>query len=333
MKPWNRFAFPPAIGLLIDQKQIAMSVTVATLGGRREVAREIQSCEKHSAEAVLGRMLEPWVGAPGAKRSRVKPWVRVGLPEARVFQAALPITPSNRQHTAQNFFLEAVQATNVRAEDRIVELIKLDLDNRPLACVAASPRAVIESSIEMMSKLGTRVGLIEPGPASLHRAGAYFRKAPRGSKLCVRFFLGEIEGIGVLAAGAQPLFWHTFDLTNGDETAAILAAHSTLWMLGRHARISLPIDTVIIHGRPELALTQPQQEAFARGPEPDSSVAPSPPTTRRLLRSGSRSPIPGTAKPGSTWPARSNPRSRFVTFSPMASSLLTVPWWGPHRCS
>ncbi len=262
MKPWNRVAFPPAIGLLIDQKQIAMSVTVATLGGRREVAREIQSCEKHSAEAVLGRMLEPWVGAPGAKRSRVKPWVRVGLPEARVFQAALPITPSNRQHTAQNFFLEAVQATNVRAEDRIVELIKLDLDNRPLACVAASPRAVIESSIEMMSKLGTRVGLIEPGPASLHRAGAYFRKAPRGSKLCVRFFLGEIEGIGVLAAGAQPLFWHTFDLTNGDETAAILAAHSTLWMLGRHARISLPIDTVIIHGRPELALTQPQQEAF-----------------------------------------------------------------------
>jgi len=78
----------------------------------------------------------------------------------------------------------------------------------------------------------------------------------------VRFFLGEIQAIGVLAAGAQLLFWHTFDLTKGDETTAILAAYSTLWMMGRHARITVPIDTVIIHGRPELALTQPQQEAF-----------------------------------------------------------------------
>jgi len=262
MKPRSQFGFSPAIGLLVDQQQIAISVTAAALGGRREIAREVQLCDSQSTEEVLGRMLEPWLSSPRAKRSKMKPWVRVGLPEARVFQAAVPITASNRQHSAQNFFLEAVQATNVRAEDRIVELIKLDLDNRPLACVAASPRAVIESSIEMMSRLGTRVGLIEPAPTSLYRAGAYYRKAPRGSKLCVRFFLGEIHAIGVLAAGPQPLFWHTFDLTKGDETTAILAAYSTLWMMGRHARIALPIDTVIVHGRPELALTQPQQEAF-----------------------------------------------------------------------
>jgi len=140
MKPWKQFGFPPAIGLMIGQQQIAMSVTAAAIGGRREVAREIQPCDQQSPEEVLGRMLRPWVSAPGAKRSQVKPWVRVGLPEPRVFEAALPIIPSNCQHTAQNFFLEAVQTTNVRAEDRIVELIKLDLDNRPLACVAASPR-------------------------------------------------------------------------------------------------------------------------------------------------------------------------------------------------
>ena len=54
-----------------------------------------------------------------------------GLPEARVFQAAVPITPPTSQHTAQNFFLEAVQATNVRAEDRIVELVKVDARRPP----------------------------------------------------------------------------------------------------------------------------------------------------------------------------------------------------------
>ena len=57
--------------------------------------------------------------------------MRLGLPEARVFQAALPITPANQQHTPQNFFLEAVQATNVRAEDRIVELVKVELGRPP----------------------------------------------------------------------------------------------------------------------------------------------------------------------------------------------------------
>ena len=65
----------------------------------------------------------------------------------------------------------------------------------------------------------------------------------------------------MLAAGPQPLFWHAFDLPPATRTTAILAANSTLWMLGRHSRITLPIDTVIVHGRPELTLTQ-DPEAF-----------------------------------------------------------------------
>ena len=188
----------------------------------------------------------------------------MGLAGARVFQATLPITVSNRQYTAQNFFLEAVQATNIRAEDRIVELTKLDLDNCSLACVAASPRSFIESTIEMLSKLGVRVGLIEAAPAALYRAGVFYQKAPRGTKLCCRFFLGELQAIGVLAWGAQPLFWHTIDLPKGEETAAIMAAYSTLWIMGRDARITVPIDAVIVHGRPELTLTRQAAEFSTR---------------------------------------------------------------------
>ena len=120
----------------------------------------------------------------------------------------------------------------------------------------------------MMSGLGTRVGLAEPAPAALYRAGAFYQKAPRGSKLCARFFLGEQQAIGVLAAGAQPLFWHTFDLPSGEETTAILAAYSTLWMLGRHSRITLPIDTVIVHGRPEVHADARSPKRSASGPVP-----------------------------------------------------------------
>ncbi|MFI5454616.1 MAG: hypothetical protein ACHRXM_04120 [Isosphaerales bacterium] len=256
MKPPSRFGLWPSIGLVIDQEQIALSVMATTLRGRREIACKMQECGGQSPEEVLRRMLEPWIPSPGAKRAKPKPWVQVGVPESQVFQAVVPITHANRNATPQSFFLEAVQATNVRAEDRIIDLLKLELNKQPLACVAASPRGAIASLVDMMNELGTRVGLAEPAPAALYRAGAFYRKAPRGSKLAVRFFLGREQAIGVLAAGAQPLFWHTFDLRPGDETAAILAAYSTLWMLGRHGRITLPIDTLIVHGRPELALTQ-----------------------------------------------------------------------------
>jgi hypothetical protein len=99
MKPSMPFALRPAIGLVIDEQQIAMSVVATTPRGRREIARQTQSCDGLSPEEVLGKMLEPWVAAPGAKRPRAKPWVHVGLPEAQVFQATVPITSSNRQNT------------------------------------------------------------------------------------------------------------------------------------------------------------------------------------------------------------------------------------------
>ncbi len=115
---------------------------------------------------------------------------------------------------------------------------------------------MMESLIGMMAKLGTRVGLAEPAPAALYRAGTYYRKAPHGSKLSIRFFLGPRQAIGVVASGSQTLFWHIFDLPPGEETVAILAAYSTLWMIIRHCGITPPIDLVVVHGRSELTLTQ-----------------------------------------------------------------------------
>ena len=95
--------------------------------------------------------------------------------------------------------------------------------------------------------------MIEAAPASLFRAGVFCRKAPRTSKLLIRFFLGQNQAIGVLAA-ETPLLWHTFDLPAEDVTRAVMGTYSTLWMQARYVGIGQPIDTVIVHGRPELDL-------------------------------------------------------------------------------
>jgi hypothetical protein len=252
----SRCALRRSIGLVIDDRWIAISVVVTTPLGRQQIFNKVQACDGEPPRDVLGRLLDPWINHGRTKKAKVGPWVQLGVPESQVFQAVVPINPANLNSSPQSYFLEAVQATNIRAEERIIDLLKLDLNKHSMACVSASPRAAITSMIAMMDGLGTRVGLAEPVPAALYRAGAFYCKTPRGSKLTARFFLGRQQAIGVLAAGPQPLFWHAFDLPTGDEETAILAANSTLWMLGRHSRITLPIDTVIIHGRPELTIKQ-----------------------------------------------------------------------------
>jgi hypothetical protein len=247
---WKRLAWRPVIGLMIDRQRISLSVVAKTLMGRKEIARETQAYEGESVQKALEPLLKPWLG----KRSKIGPWVHIALPEAGVFQTIVPITEANRNATPQAVFLEAVAASNLRAEDRIIDLLKLEVNKQSLACVAACPRATIESLVAMMSQLGTRVGCAESAPIALFRAGNAHQRAPRGSKLCVRFFLGRPFSIGILGLRSQALCWHPFELPEGDETKSILAAFSTLWMVGRHSRITLPIDSMIVHGLPELKL-------------------------------------------------------------------------------
>ena len=93
--------------------------------------------DSEQQQAVVGRLLDPWTSAPSGKKPKTAPWVPVGVPESDVFQAVVPITPANSNAPAQSFFLEAVQATNVRAEERIIDMLKLEISKIPVACVAA----------------------------------------------------------------------------------------------------------------------------------------------------------------------------------------------------
>jgi hypothetical protein len=257
----SRCALKRSIGLVIDDKAIAVSVVATTPLGRQEVFRDTHPVGDEVPQAVVERLLFRWIKKGRGKKPRPGVWVQLGVPESQVFQAVVPITSANLNSPPQSYFLEAVQSTNLRAEERLIELQKVELNKLLMACVAASPRAAIVATIAILDALGTRIGRAEPAPAALYRAGTFHKKNPRGARLTARFFLGEHQAIGVLAAGQQPLFWHTFDLPAGDEANAILAANSTLWMLGRHSRINLPIDTVIVHGRPTIEIMR-EPEAF-----------------------------------------------------------------------
>ena len=85
-------------------------------------------------------MLEPWLARP--RRSDGNPGHGYGsaFPRRRVVPSGAADHAANHSHSPQNFFLEAVQATNVRAEDRIVELIKVDVSKQPACRVVLYPR-------------------------------------------------------------------------------------------------------------------------------------------------------------------------------------------------
>ncbi len=85
----------------------------------------------------------------------------------------MPITSANRLSTAQNFFLEAVQSTNLRAEDRIIDLLKIECNKQPLACLSACSRTSLVELVDMMVRLGARVAVVEPAAMGLLRAAVY----------------------------------------------------------------------------------------------------------------------------------------------------------------
>jgi hypothetical protein len=122
------FTLRRSIGLVIEDQRIAVSVVVTTPLGRKQVLSEIRACDGEPPQAVLKGLLDPWIKQGRGGKAKVGPWVQLAVPESQVFQAVVPITHANLNATPQSYFLEAVQATNVRAEERIIDLLKLEIN-------------------------------------------------------------------------------------------------------------------------------------------------------------------------------------------------------------
>ena len=123
---------------------------------------EVQPCDEGAHRAALDHLLAPWLkpkkqhdrGPATRAKGAGGPWVQIALPESRVFHAVVPITGANRSATPQAYFMEATQATNMRAEERVIDLLKLELNKKPLAALAASQRLLITDIIDALSGLG-----------------------------------------------------------------------------------------------------------------------------------------------------------------------------------
>ena len=90
-----------------------------------------------------------------------------------------------------------------------------------------------------------------------------------------------------------------------------MGTYSTLWMQGRSAGISMPIDTVIVHGRPELDL----------GIKPDSFRQR---TGARLIRQSAPDYEPAAAALGT---ALANPLTETAELNLARNFRPTVPIW------
>ena len=142
MKPWNRIGLGPVIGLAIEDQQISLSVVATTLGGRKEVARDVQSCEDEPQETVLERMLAPWLGqrqdphpkTSGGASTAAGPGSRSPCPSRASSRRWCRSRERTVSSPPQADSMEAVRATNLRAEVRVIDLVKLEMNKIRLAC-------------------------------------------------------------------------------------------------------------------------------------------------------------------------------------------------------
>src|SRR5208337_372268 len=92
----TRYSWRPTIGLVIGDRWIALSVVATTPLGREQVFHDLQACDGETRQTVLEQLLRPWIKRGWGKKTGLGPRVQLGMPESKVFQAVVPITPMNR---------------------------------------------------------------------------------------------------------------------------------------------------------------------------------------------------------------------------------------------
>ncbi len=249
MKEWlAKYVIRKSIGVAISDQQVALCVVAFTPLGWVEVGRQVESSVPDRLEESLGRLLAPWIGR-GGKTS----WpVTLGLPTLRVFYTTRPLSVANSSASPELMLQEVLQTPHAGSDDMAVDLIKCSPGKRPLATLASCRKRYLSGLVTTLVERGARLSRAEPAPCALVRLAAARQRNPRGAKLVARLVLGPGQGLGILADGQHPLVCRSFALPDGGEPQAIFAALSALRMLARSCGIGLPIDAVVIHGRPDL---------------------------------------------------------------------------------
>lgn len=242
-----RFAIKKAIGLYVGEQQITACEVASTPLGPVQIACQSESYEPDQLSDTIGRLLKPMLG-----RRKRGPQVAVGFPATRVFFSTRPIRTTHSDASAQVLLHEVLQSPNICIDDMLVEVIKADSGKRKLASIVSCRKKFMAGLLETLNECGVRPFRAEPAPCALLRAAAQQRRPPRRSKIVLRIFLGDRQGLAVVNAGDLSVLWRFFNWSPDGETAAICSAVRSVGALIGHCGIDAPLDVVMIHGRADL---------------------------------------------------------------------------------
>ena len=244
-----RIGLPKAIGLYVDEDAVTLSQVVSTPFGPVEIARHTASAAPDELPFVLKRLVGPLLGRKSLRRVPVA----VGLPAGRVYFSTRPIQTASGDPSPHVLLREALRSPNVSVNEMVVDVIKSQPDKRQVASIVSCDRDYLKNLLDSLK--GCEVGRprVEPMPCALLRAATKRHRAGRSAKVVIRFFLSDAQALAVLVVNDLPVVWRTFSLPRGDEASAILSACRGLATVSKDCGIESPLDTVMIHGRPDLA--------------------------------------------------------------------------------
>ncbi len=235
-----------SIGLYVGDSEVVLSLVASTPLGLVELEQRRESYEPDHLADVVRRLIKPLNGA------RKHPFpVAVGIPARRTFFSTRPLSPSNAASSAQTVLREVLQSPNICIDELSVQVTKGEFGKRKLASVASCHRDYLFDLLLSLREGDVQPFRTEPAPFALLRAGA-LRRRVRRSKPTLRLFLGEREALAMVTAGTMCVLWKSFKLAAGTEIAALCAAVRACQTLVGHCGIDTPLETVVVHGRPDL---------------------------------------------------------------------------------
>ena len=241
----TKIALRKAVGLYLGEHEVAVCQAVQTPLGPVEIASSNEACTPENVAEVIERLLTPILG------QKRRPAVAVGVANSRIFFSTRPISAGGAT-TPEALLQKALLSSNLSVDDLTADMLKGTINKMPVAHVAACRTKYMSNVVGILSRLGIRPFRAEPTTCALVRLAEQKYRAPRRSKVVLRIFLGEAQGLAVLVSGGQPMAWKTFALSPGVEGFAILSTARVLSAQQKHFGVEADLDYVMIHGRVEL---------------------------------------------------------------------------------
>jgi hypothetical protein len=252
-----RLLWPAAVGLSVGEREITLSEVLALPLGPVQTA--CQSAiydpeEPGEFERELQGLLAPYL----ARRGRLT--LALGLPALRVFFSTRPVRSVKAESAPRNLLFEALQSP-VNLDDMAVDVRKWQPAQRGAVSIVSCRKKFLSQVLDALPRDRTRVTRAEPSPFALLRLASFKHRPPSRSRPVLRAFLGDGEGLAVVAVGNSPVMWRTFDLPAEQEVQAIHSVVRALQVLLKASGLDGSMEAVLVHGRGPL-LDPEKTEAF-----------------------------------------------------------------------